>query len=313
MKYVLLGLLAVSWTKAQPLQTYLEELRLNNPELLALEARIQAQGEMVTVAKALPDPQLGVAVNLETVETRVGPQYGRLSISQMVPGFGKRALREALALKQQETMKEEYQSARLRLESEFRKLFADLYLLGQTIEINRTHLELLRELEEVVTERYVHSLAPYQDLTRIQIEIDKMQDRILTQERLAFPIMAKMCRLLGRAVLELPFPTALPPVPSLDDKESLLQNSMRENPSLRATHHKQKAADLQMDLAAKERVPDFRFGIDYIPTGTSAMNPPDNGKDPIMVSVGVSLPIWRKDSCPARCGRVSSRSRRPRT
>ena len=72
-----------------------------------------------------------------------------------------------------ETMKEEYQSARLRLESEFRKLFADLYLLGQTIEINRTHLELLRELEEVVTERYVHSLAPYQDLTRIQIEIEE--------------------------------------------------------------------------------------------------------------------------------------------
>ena len=48
----------------------------------------------------------------------------------------------------------------------------------------------------------------------------------------------------------------------------------------------------QVTLARRERLPDFTLGVQYIDTGETAIPVSDNGKDPVIGTVGITLPIW---------------------
>ena len=51
-------------------------------------------------------------------------------------------------------------------------------------------------------------------------------------------------------------------------------------------------------VARTEGLPDLTVGIEYIPTG-EAMNSatPGSGDDPIMLSLGINVPLWREKYC----------------
>ena len=48
-------------------------------------------------------------------------------------------------------------------------------------------------------------------------------------------------------------------------------------------------------LAGKNKYPDVTLGVNYISTESRYdASPPDNGKDPLVASISINLPIWRK-------------------
>ena len=70
----------------------LEELKTisaeNNLELKAQYKSFEAQLENVTQAKSWQDPNLSFGYFISPIETRVGPQIARFSLTQMLPWFG---------------------------------------------------------------------------------------------------------------------------------------------------------------------------------------------------------------------------------
>ena len=77
------------------------------------------------------------------------------------------------------------------------------------------------------------------------------------------------------------------------DRDSVLARTYAHNPDLKALLYRIESAKAGVRVAGKLSWPSFVLGLDYIDTGPAIMpGVPDSGKDPFMVSVGVTLPVW---------------------
>lgn len=283
---------------AQELEGYIQEIRARNPAYQAAYQRWRVAKESIKIASSLPDPKVNLGFFVEEVETRVGPQKQRLGLSQAIPWKGKLALKGQRAEEMAHKAKMALGAVTLKLETDFKLLYAELFYTGRSISITLDHLELLKNLEAVITERYETNAAQYNDLIRIQIEIDALSDRLKTKEESSRPVASSMNAILGRPVERmLPYPSRLPvyAIPEKIDPEQLAVRLPRQNPMLKGLDHQIAADRVSLDLAKKNIFPDFRVGLDWINTG-SAINPglPASGKDPLILSVGLNLPIWKR-------------------
>ena len=283
---------------AQNWDAYLEEIKTQNPACKEANLRVAAAEAAVSAAGVLPNPNVQVGVFAQSVETRVGPQEYSVQLSQAVPWRGKLKLREARARRQADKARAMRDMVVLEKTSAFRKTMADYFYLGKALALTRDHLELLDSLEGTVTRRYENNAASYNDLIRIQIEKDQLTDRLATQQASAQPLRAALNVLLGRPMAQsLPFPEALPryDMPQTVSAQSLAETLAGQHPVLAKLQHQADADRLSVALAAKARRPDFKFGLSWIQTG-DAIQPglQDSGKDPILLSVGLDLPVWRK-------------------
>ena len=282
---------------AQNLDEYLKEIKANNPEYRAAHDRWQSALEQVEVASTLPDPKVTLGIFAQEVETRVGPQKQRLGLSQAIPWKGKLAFKRQRASEMAEKANSELMAISLKLATEFKTLFAELYYIGRSTVITSDHLKLLKDLEGVITERYETNAAHYNDLIRIQIEIDGLTDRLMTLQESANPVVALMNALLGRPVhQEMSFPESLPDLENPQDLQfKTMANSLpRQNPILLALDHQTAAERVSLKLAKKDYFPDFKLGLDWVNTGSAVSPISESGKDAIILSVGINLPVWRK-------------------
>ena len=93
----LLLLISLIASAQQELDKYLVIAAENNPGLQVKFNEYMAALEVAPQVKGLPDPQAAFAYFISPVETRVGPQQFRFSISQMFPWFGTLKTKENIA------------------------------------------------------------------------------------------------------------------------------------------------------------------------------------------------------------------------
>jgi len=279
------------------LDNYLSELSTHNAAYRAANQEVEAARAAVDVAFALPDPGLSAGYYAQEVETRVGPQQYRLAIDQQLPWPGKRRLRAGEAEARVAAAEARKQAVLLDLVTRFKARYADFFYIGRSIDITRDHLALLESMAEVVTARYQTSTASYNDLLRIQLEIDAMTDRLRTQQATAPALIEEMNALLGRSTgASLPFPETLAELPSLqaEDQAFWSRRLQERNPTLQSLDHQGEVERVALRLAERARLPDFQIGLEWIQTGGAVLPIPDSGKDPLVLKVGMNLPLWRK-------------------
>ncbi|CAM2009049.1 TolC family protein [Acanthopleuribacter pedis] len=280
------------------LAPYFAEMRQNHPAYRAADLRYQAALAAVPAATALPDPQVSLGIFVEEVQTRVGPQKQRLGVRQGLPWPGKRALAGEVAAAEAEVLAARREGVARDLEKQFKQAFAGYFYLGRAVAITAEHLALLEDLERVVTDRYETSAAHYNDLIRIQMEIEQLGERLASQKAAAQPVRAQLNTLLGRP-LDAPFafPPALPAVASLPELKGTDARAViaQHHPDLQVLAAHQAKNRTKVALADLQRRPDFHVGLDWINTGEAVMpNTRGSGVDPVLLSVGVNLPLWRK-------------------
>ena len=77
-----------SVVQAQRLDTYLQIAADNNPGLQSKYKEFEAALQKIPQVNALPDPSFSFGYFISPVETRVGPQRAKFSLSQLFPWFG---------------------------------------------------------------------------------------------------------------------------------------------------------------------------------------------------------------------------------
>jgi outer membrane protein TolC len=97
---------------AQTLDDYLAIAEKNNPQLKAKLQEFEAAIQRVPQVSSLPDPSLNVSAFGQMVETRVGQQMARFSLSQMFPWFGTLAAQKDAAALAAEAQYAAYLDAR---------------------------------------------------------------------------------------------------------------------------------------------------------------------------------------------------------
>ncbi len=276
------------------LQEVLEAAIKDNPEISAARERWEAARARIPQAGALPDPVFGYTHFGEEVETRDGPQEKAYQIAQKFPALGKLRLRTQAATHHAAMVEQQYNATVREVASAVKKSYYELYWVHRATGITGEMKELLQRLEKVAATRYATGKGGQQSVLKAQLEISKLNDRLLALEQMKTTVVARLNALLNRP------PGAALGVPG-DFEISLFEHDLEELYSMGAGQRQEvKAAGLAVEqarashqLARKEYLPDLTAAVRYIEIGEGSAMSPDSGDDAWAAMLSINLPIWR--------------------
>lgn len=298
------------WTAAEALVAEIPEIELRklvvetldrNPALEKLKAETRVSASYAEQARGLPDPKLDVTAYVSPPQTRVGPQRFSAELAQEIPWSGTRNLRGASEETKVTSRMARAEAAEISLVTDVRKTFFEWDLLEREVAIHSEHLMHLVQHEEIARMRYSTGVGLGQGVLKLQAEITSVQVRLVEIRNLRATKIAHLNQLRDR-----PPATALPVValvhgaePRLDLDE-LFDRALKLRPELRVAGAEAERAELLLELADKERKPNFVVGLTYAWVGDrddepGRLNPPpDNGQDIFGIRGGITIPLWGK-------------------
>jgi outer membrane protein TolC len=265
-----------------------------NPGLEALQLRTRAAQERVPQASALPDPRLQVSYFGESVQTRTGPQEAIYSISQTVPWLSKLSQRKRYASSEADAAGLVYAQRQLELRREVARAYTEAAYVVTAIASTQGHLELIAEMESVTEER-VRGGDALNALLRVNLEMERNRDKLISLEQNLIQRRARLAALLAMDATDLPNLEALSVHASdlIEPEADLLAITLLANsPELLSLRQQIESADYRESMARLERYPDITFGLNYIQTGAPAAAMPGGGDDPWNVSIAINIPLW---------------------
>lgn len=284
-------LLFVSVNHAQSLQDYFQIAQNQNPELQAKKFEFEAAIQRVPQVSSLPDPTASLGVFISAVETRVGAQRARLSLSQMFPWFGTLEAKRDAAAAQAQVKFYDWRDAQNKLLFDIQKLYYELYELDERIAIFQDNLKYLDTYEALAEAKVAAGQGALADVVRVQLQRNELKTNIKLLEDKHQPLRVAFNKLLNREDSE----TIALPDTLLLPAATFLPDSFTANPKLTKFDAQNRAWELQQGVIAKERLPKIGAGLDYVAVQKRTdMDVPENGKDVFMPMVTISVPIWRK-------------------
>jgi outer membrane protein TolC len=280
-------------TNAQSLDDYFKLAAENNPGLQAKYKSFEAAMQKVTQVSSLPDPNLSFGYFVSPVETRVGPQRARFSLTQMFPWFGTLKAQEDAATLMAEAKYQEFLDARNKLYYQVSALYYPLYELQKLISIEEENQRILSSYKEIATIQFQNDKGSMVDVLRVDIMLKDATTNLSILEQKQKPLVTRFNKLLNRSdddnivVQDSLFTFSLP---ANYRKDSLLAS----NPILDELELKIEASKASEQAAIKQGLPKLGVGLDYVIVGQRTdVLLPDNGQDVFMPMVSVSLPIFR--------------------
>jgi outer membrane protein, heavy metal efflux system len=254
----------------------------------------QAALEHAAQDSALPDPKFTYGYFLNSIETRVGPQRHRVGLSQQIPWFGKLSLKEKIADKSAQAELYSFLVEKNKLVVEVMRLYFELSYLTKALEVTSANLELLKQWEEVVTQRYRSQSGNQADIIKTQIQLGTVEDKLTEIQELKIPLSARLNALLNRpseTSVTIPSHALINNFSEPNDKELLLQQLGESNPELLLLTTLIEAKKQGVDLASKQFLPDFTVGADYIVVGNNGLGGEDAGTDALQGMISFNLPL----------------------
>ena len=268
---------------------------LNNAGLRAAYYRWQAMRERPSQAVALPDPRFTYKVFIEEVETRVGPQRQSFGVSQTIPWPGKLTERRNVATAAAVSAKARFDVTKFRLFYRVQSAWYEYYYLSRAIDVVQKSVVLMKHFEQVALTKYRVGTAQKPEVSRSQVELGKLEDRLRSIEEMRGPIGARLNAALNRPTdAELPWPPAADEAVLGLTKEELL-SLVADSPEIAALREDVAKERSGIDLARQDYFPDVTLGVDYVDTDSARMpGVPGSGKDPVIATVSVNIPLWHE-------------------
>ncbi len=287
--------LSLGWATghSQVPEKYFRMAAENNPGLQAVYAEFEAALQKVPQAKALPDPALSFGYFISPVETRVGPQRAKLSLSQMFPWFGTlRAQADAAAL-EAEARYHEFLDKRNSLYYRVADAWYPLFELGRWKEIEQENIDILQSYKSIAVSRLESGEGDMTDVLRVDIMLNDALSSLRILKQKEKPLLTAFNKLLNRdesKEVELPDSLDTDHLPSGIAPDSMLHN----NPAIKAFDLKVEAGEAGEEAARRQGLPKLGLGLDYVIVGERTdMSVADNGRDVLMPMVSLSIPIYR--------------------
>jgi len=240
-----------------------DEVLRRNPTIAAARFAWRAALARHPQETALEDPMVGYSLAPRTIGSKsVMQEAHRFEVSQAIPFPGKLALRGAAAIAEAEAAGHDYQTVRLRLAAMASLLYDDWWLLARAAELNREHLELVRELREIATARYESGSGEQQDPLRAELEetvlLHREVELVTSRRTTAFQIAALLHE---RDAAFLPPPAPFVAAPA--DVGAALDAALAGRPEIQAADARVRARESAEALARREWLPDFRVSGGY--------------------------------------------------
>lgn len=241
-----------------------------NPELKASQARWEMFANRVQQAGALDDPMLMLKIQNGVIRAPLDFRKDSMTakvigISQQLPFWGKRALREEVAARDADSYRWQLEERKLELARMVKETWYQLGLVDRSREILAKSIRTLDDFITVAQTKYAVGQGVQQDIFKAQVERSKLLDSQITLDQQRTSLQATMNSLLNR-----PADTPVGAIPDaapqpLTESAAQLRDLAEENrpllKSYRAEIEKGKAAHR---LAEKEFYPDFNVSFEYM-------------------------------------------------
>lgn len=259
-----------------------------NPEIEVAARQVAIAEAHVPAAGALDDPTAmyrGWGVPLQQ-PWNYNDAQNMFSVSQTLPGPGKRALRTTVAKSDVAESKAELEQVRLEVRVRVHKAFDDMLLAGDELLIHNQHVAIARQAVEAAQIKYTVGKVPQQDILKAQVALTQLGEHMIRFDRDADLARARLNTLLGRdpaAPLsvhgEFPIAAALPSAQTLEGL------ALRSRPDLVMARVAAERSHKEQALARKAYIPDFTVSGGYM-----LMPPTIDMRNNYMVEGSMNLP-----------------------
>ncbi len=290
----LLLILTAHTAMNQSLDDYLEMALQNNPDLKAAYFSFEAQLEKVEQVKFLASPTLGFGYFISPIETRIGSQQTKISLSQMFPWFGTLRAKQDAASLMAAVQFEQFRNKQALLAFEVKTAYYNYLEALELLEIHRQNLSIMKSHKNMAKIAYSNGKSENTEILDANLMLNEITSNIQILVQRLDLLKRSFNRLLNRQDSLDITPITLAAPTDLDinkDPENLLAH----HPKMAALEQQMAAAINEENVARKNGLPQMGVGIDYMviqPLNGSTIK--NNGKDALMPMVSLSLPIFRK-------------------
>ena len=275
-----------------------EKLALaSEPGQQALRARAAALEEQAVVAGTLPDPMLRVGLNNYPIESGGFTTEGMTNVGavyrQAFPRGDTRSLGNRRFTRLAEAQMQEADARGDDVLAATRIAWLDLYYWSKARELVRESRPFFDDLATITRSLYAVGRRNQQDVLRAELELSRLDDRLIDIERQQLRARAQLREWVGedadrRVADKLPQWENAPPL------EDLLV-ALREHPALQAADARISAQDTSVELAKQRSKPGWVLDVGYSYRNGSLPNG-DPRSDFVTLGVTVDLPFFRKKS-----------------
>ena len=277
------------------LEEYIQIALGQNPRVQAVRKRMEALAHRVPVEASLQDPSLTVTVQPQPVQTAAGQQDAILALSQRFPWFGKLAAKAGVAEAETNVARAELAAIELETVAKVKKAYFELFFVQKAIEVTEADQQLLLEIRTVADARYRSGSASQQDVLRANLEISDTESQLIQLRQQLDSAQARLARHIHVAPnSELLANETSPSVPTILDLETLQRTAVSARPELHVMLAKLNSSRMAVELARLDYKPDVTLGMSWIDVSNSGVSPVANGRDSVLLSAGINLPIYRK-------------------
>ncbi|MFC2111137.1 TolC family protein [Bacteroidota bacterium] len=275
---------------------YLNTAAINNPGLKAKFHEYHAALEKVPQVGALPDPTIAFGYFIQPVETKVGPQQFKISISQMFPWFGTLNVLENSAEAIAKAKYQLFEEAKSKLFYDVKSTYYNLYWVQKAIDITNDNITILESFKNLANIKIESGKVSSVDAYRIEMEINDLKNQLALLKDNLWMLKVKFNNFLN---IETNSPILITDKLLSSDislnKESLVDSIMKNNNMLTGFDYQIEALQHKENAASKAGMPKFSIGLDYTLIGESNMTVANSGQDAFMFpKVGIVVPLYRK-------------------
>jgi outer membrane protein TolC len=294
--YVLLLPLAVFGADLAPtpLPALLDEAVHHNPDVIAALRGWQAAAQTPSQVSTLPDPQVtvqqfsvGNPLPLAGIRTSNFAYIG-FGVSQDIPYPGKLKLRGEAAQRDAAGARQQFESAKRSVIEQVKAAYFQLAYLQETLAILQRDGKLLEQIQKIAEARYRTGQGTQQDILKAQLQSTKLLRELAHHHESAEREQAQLKKLLNRPQEAVDITAATLTETHLRySSAELLAKARSENPDVAGRQEMVRKQSLQVELARKDRYPDFNVQYMWQHTG-------DQFPDYYMLTVSARLPIYRR-------------------
>ncbi|NTV51072.1 MAG: TolC family protein [Geobacteraceae bacterium] len=286
-------------TESLPL--LVEAALANNPELKSSQARWRMFANKAKQAAALEDPmfmfKLQNMLAREPFVFNKDPQSAKvIGLSQQLPFWGKRAIRQEVAQYEAESYKWTIEERKLELTRMVKEAWYQIWAVDKFLEIVDKNLKIMSDFVTIAESKYSVGQGAQQDIYKAGLEKSKMLDMQITLRQQRKSLEANLNYLIyrpGNTPVDKIADFALPQL-SLS-AEQLNQAALEKRPQIKSLDSLASKGQASHRLAQKEFYPDFNLSFEYMfkeAVVTDMANDP--GYNMFSVGVTFNLPFQQE-------------------
>ncbi|MCB0279300.1 MAG: TolC family protein [Calditrichaeota bacterium] len=266
----------------QNLEQVLTDALETHPLLKAAAEKENAIKESAKFSASLADAKLAVIYFPEPIVTANGPQEAVVQISQSFPFFGTLSLKEAIGIAEARSVNADQAMLRNQLEFQISVAYFRLAAAQEQLQLVNDYKKLLNSFYQSALTKYEQSLGSQQTVLKAQTEIVRIEDQQLDLQLMIVSYLKRLNEVAHTTYnrLDANFQEVM------IDADSVAINQLPAQQSLR---YKQNAVNSELDLIAKEKLPDFQLGLQY--SLIKERNGISGNQDAIGIQFAMSLPF----------------------